>query len=80
MSSSEVPKPAVKEYYLPSDSKQARIISFSKTPLALFHEKKDNEEAEMFFNQMYLAFPCETPEDVCEEEATKFHNFVSRIA
>lgn len=79
MASSEAPENAVKKYYLPSDSKQSRIISFSKTPLALFHEKKDNEEAEMYFDQMYLAFPYdyESHEDVSEEETGNFDNFIS---
>lgn len=79
MTSSEVPEHEMKKYCLPSDTKQARIISFSKTPLALFHEKKDNEEAETYFNQMYLAFPYESHQDLVEDGNGRFENIVRRI-
>ena len=77
MESREVPENAVK-YYLPSPSQQSRIISFSKTPLALFHEKKNNEEAEMFFNRMYLAFPYDNHEALYGDKPGEFENLVKR--
>lgn len=66
------------KYYLPSVAQQSRIISFSKTPLALFQEKQNSKEEEMFFNRMYLAVPYEKQDGLCEDGSRDFHGLVSQ--